>query len=445
MPARRKTFVLDTSVLLSSPRALFAFDEHEVVVPLVVISELNGKKDDERLGQPAREALRLLEELRVQEDSNLQTGVPVGDQGGTVRIEINHVHRSGLPETLQVQKDNDTRILAVAKNLGTDPVRSSAAGEVVLVSKDVAMRLLAESVGVTAQEYRHEQVYVSNQYTGVVTVDDASADTVSALYADGHVSFDALDIEVPERNTGVILPGALATVGVIPATGEKGLLAIRPDLDAYGIHGRSAEQRLAVAHLLNPDIGIVSLGGNAGTGKSLLALAAALEIVLNGKAQKNIVVFRPLFAVGGQDLGYLPGSENDKMAPWGGAVFDALKEIDAKGEAMRHLQERDAFEVLPLTHIRGRSLNDTIVIVDEAQNLERQVLMSVLSRLGRNSRVFLTHDVAQRDNLRVGRHDGIAAVVEILKGHPLFAHITLTRSERSPIAALVADLLDDFA
>ena len=210
----------------------------------------------------------------------------------------------------------------------------------------------------------------------------------------------------------------------------------------FGIHGRSAEQRIALEILLDPEVGIVSLGGRAGTGKSAMALCAGLEAVLERNQHKKVVVFRPLFAVGGQELGYLPGSESEKMSPWGQAVFDTLSSLTSR-EVIEELLERGMLEVLPLTHIRGRSLHDSFVIVDEAQSLERNVLLTVLSRIGANSKVVLTHDVAQRDNLRVGRHDGVVAVVEKLKGHPLFAHVTLTRSERSPIAALVTELLEE--
>ncbi len=160
------------------------------------------------------------------------------------------------------------------------------------------------------------------------------------------------------------------------------------------------------------------------------------------RLHRRVVVFRPLYAVGGQDLGYLPGSENEKMAPWAQAVFDTLGALVSQ-EVIEEIADRGMLEVLPLTHIRGRSLHDAFVIVDEAQSLERGVLLTVLSRLGQGSRVVLTHDVAQRDNLRVGRHDGVASVIETLKGHPLFAHVTLTRSERSPIAALVTTMLED--
>jgi PhoH-like ATPase len=194
--------------------------------------------------------------------------------------------------------------------------------------------------------------------------------------------------------------------------------------------------------LLDSEIGIVSLGGRAGTGKSALALSAGLEAVLEKRQHKKVLIFRPLYAVGGQELGYLPGSENEKMSPWAQAVFDTLGALVSQ-QVIDEIIDRGLIEVLPLTHIRGRSLHDSYVIVDEAQSLERGVLLTVLSRIGQNSRVILTHDVAQRDNLRVGRHDGVVAVVESLKGHPLFAHITLTRSERSPIAALVTEMLEE--
>jgi PhoH-like ATPase len=227
-------------------------------------------------------------------------------------------------------------------------------------------------------------------------------------------------------------------------TPAKDVRLIKADRDAFGIHGRSAEQRVALDLLLDPTVGIVSLGGRAGTGKSALALCAGLEAVVERHQHAKVVVFRPLYAVGGQELGYLPGTEGEKMAPWAQAVFDTLGAVASK-VVIEEVLQRGLLEVLPLTHIRGRSLHDAFVIVDEAQSLERNVLLTVLSRIGQDSRVVLTHDVAQRDNLRVGRYDGVVAVVEKLKGHPLFGHVTLHRSERSPIAALVTDLLEDVA
>ncbi|GMA34973.1 hypothetical protein GCM10025876_11770 [Demequina litorisediminis] len=222
---------------------------------------------------------------------------------------------------------------------------------------------------------------------------------------------------------------------------DGGIRLVRGDQEVFGVHGRSAEQRVAIDLLLDESVGIVSMGGRAGTGKSALALCAGLEAVMERRQHKRIMVFRPLYAVGGQDLGYLPGSEAEKMNPWAQAVFDTLGAM-VSSEVVEEVMARGMLEVLPLTHIRGRSLHDAFVIVDEAQSLERNVLLTMLSRIGQDSRVVLTHDVAQRDNLRVGRHDGIAAVIEALKGHPLFAHVTLERSERSAVAALVTDMLE---
>ena len=427
-PARR-TYVLDTSVLLSDPHALLRFDEHEVVVPVVVVTELEAKRTHPELGYFARSALRLLDDLRVQH-GRLDEPLSVGDSGGTLRVELNHTDVSVLPSGFPLG-DNDSRILAVARNLAAE------GRDVVLVSKDLPMRVKASAVGLTAEEYLAELV-VESGWTGMAELEVPVA-TVDELYADGVVDLDAAR-DLP-CHTGLVLVSdrgsALARV-----TPEKRVRLVRGDREAFGLHGRSAEQRVALDLLLDPDVGIVSLGGRAGTGKSALALCAGLEAVLERRAHRKVVVFRPLYAVGGQDLGYLPGTENEKMSPWAQAVFDTLGAVTTS-EVVEEVLDRGMLEVLPLTHIRGRSLHDAFVIVDEAQSLERNVLLTVLSRIGRDSRVVLTHDVGQRDNLRVGRHDGVVAVVEKLKGHPLFAHVTLTRSERSPIAALVTEMLED--
>jgi len=261
---------------------------------------------------------------------------------------------------------------------------------------------------------------------------------MAALYGEERLD-DPRAAELPVHTGLVLLSARGSALGRVAP--DKSVRLVRGDREAFGVRGRSAEQRIALELLLDPEVGIVSLGGRAGTGKSALALCAGLEAVLERRTQKKVVVFRPLYAVGGQDLGYLPGSEAEKMGPWAQAVFDTLGAL-VSPEAVEEVMARDLLEVLPLTHIRGRSLHDAFVVVDEAQSLERGVLLTVLSRIGQGSRVVLTHDVAQRDNLHVGRHDGVAAVIEALKGHPLFAHVTLTRSERSPVAALVTELLE---
>jgi len=428
-PDIRRTYVLDTSVLLSDPRALLRFDEHDVVVPVVVVTELEAKRSHPELGYFARQALRLLDDLRVV-NGRLDQAMTVGEAGGTVRVELNHTDVSVLPSGLQLG-DNDTRILAVARNLQAD------GKAVVLVSKDLPMRVKASSVGLPAEEYRAEFV-VETGFTGMAEV-DVTVEDVDRLYDEQVIDLEAA-ADLPCHTGLVLLSDRGSALGRV--TADKRVRLVRGDREAFGIHGRSAEQRIALDLLLDPDIGIVSLGGRAGTGKSALALCAGLEAVLERRQHRKVIVFRPLFAVGGQELGYLPGTEVEKMSPWGQAVFDTLGAVTTQ-EVVEEIVDRGMLEVLPLTHIRGRSLHDAFVIVDEAQSLERNVLLTVLSRVGRDSRVVLTHDVAQRDNLRVGRHDGVVAVVEKLKGHPLFAHVTLTRSERSPIAALVTEMLED--
>ena len=424
-----RTYVIDTSVLLSDPHALRNFDEHEVIVPIVVISELEAKRQHPELGYFARTALRYLDELRLA-NGRLDLPLRVNEGGGTLHVELNHSDQSVLPPGFRLG-DNDSRILSVALNY------SAEGRDVVLVSKDVPLRVKASAVGLAAEEYLHEQP-ADTGWTGMAEVEVAAA-AVETLYAQGSALIpEAVDLPC---HSGVVLHASgSSALGRVQPDGTVRL--VRGERDCFGIHGRSAEQRVARDLLLDPSVGIVSLGGKAGTGKSALALCAGLESVLERQLHSKVIVFRPLYAVGGQELGYLPGSEGEKMSPWAQAVFDTLGSVTNR-HVIDEVLARDLLEVLPLTHIRGRSLHDAFVIVDEAQSLERNVLLTVLSRIGQNSRVVLTHDVAQRDNLRVGRHDGVVAVVEKLKGHPLFAHVTLTRSERSPIAALVTDLLED--
>jgi len=422
-----RTFVLDTSVLLSDPKAIFRFAEHAIVLPVVVIAELESKRNDPEIGYFARQALRLLDELRVKHE-RLDFPIPVGE-GGSLRVELNHSNMSVLPSGLQLG-DNDSRILAVAMNLANDGLA------VTVVSKDLPLRVKAASIGLLADEYRHE-LAIDSGWTGMDEI-TLGSNQISELY-DNEVLNTRLVQDMP-INTGLVVHSDRGSaLGRVTGKGEMRL--VRGDRDLFGLKGRSAEQRLAIDLLLDPEIGILSLGGRAGTGKSALALCAGLEAVLERQQHRKIMVFRPLYAVGGQELGYLPGDASEKMSPWAQAVFDTLGALVSEN-VLEEVLERGILEVLPLTHIRGRSLHDAFVIVDEAQSLERNVLLTVLSRIGQNSRVVLTHDVAQRDNLRVGRFDGVASVIETLKGHPLFAHMTLTRSERSAIAALVTEMLE---
>jgi PhoH-like ATPase len=407
---------------------MFRFAEHPVVLPVIVITELEAKRNDPEIGYFARQALRNLDDLRVKHE-RLDFPIAVGDSGGSLRVELNHSAMSVLPSGLQLG-DNDSRILAVALNLSND------GSNVTVVSKDLPLRVKAASIGLAAEEYRAE-LAVDSGWTGQTDI-TLSSEQMAELYDNEKLT--SREVQELPINTGLIIHSDRGSaLGRVTSRGR--LRLVRGDRDIFGLHGRSAEQRLAIDMLLDTDMGIVSLGGRAGTGKSALALCAGLEAVLEKQQHRKIMVFRPLYAVGGQELGFLPGDASEKMNPWAQAVFDTLGSVVSQN-VLEEVLDRGLLEILPLTHIRGRSLHDAFVIVDEAQSLERNVLLTVLSRIGQNSRVVLTHDVAQRDNLRVGRHDGVASVIESLKGHELFGHITLQRSERSAIAALVTEMLE---
>lgn len=426
----RRTYVIDTSVLLADPAAMLRFDEHEVVLPVIVVTELEDKRHHPELGYFARQALRTLDEYRVR-FGRLDAPIPIGEVGGTLRVELNNTDPGILPAGFRLG-DNDSRILAVARNL------QAQGYDVTVVSKDLPLRIKASSIGLLAEEYRAELAITESGWTGIQDLTLPGEEIDELFAAESVFAREAAELPV---HTGLVLQSEKGkALGRVTPDGRIKL--VRGDREAFGIHGRSAEQRIALDMLLDQEVGIISMGGRAGTGKSALALCAGLEAVLERGQHRKVMVFRPLYAVGGQDLGYLPGTADEKMNPWAQAVFDTLSAVTSR-EVIEEVAARGMLEVLPLTHIRGRSLHDAFVIVDEAQSLERNVLLTVLSRIGQGSRVVLTHDVAQRDNLRVGRYDGVVAVVEKLKGHPLFAHITLTRSERSPIAALVTEMLEE--
>lgn len=421
----RRTYVLDTSVLLSDPLALSRFAEHEVVIPLVVVMELEGKRHHVELGWMARRALRELETLRTKH-GDLASPLPVNDVGGTVRVELNHVDGGLLPASMG--SSNDNRILSVAANL------ASLGEDVTLVTKDLPLRLKASVVGVQAEEYRNDSVPLP-QWNGVVTIRE-SGEFIDRLFSEGEVGSGH---DVPVNAGAVFVNGSQSAIA--RSLGSGCFRLVPEGGHPLGVRPHSVEQRIALDLLLDQEVGIVSLGGRAGTGKTLLALAAALEAVLHRKTQRKVVVFRPLYAVAEQTLGYLPGSEDEKMAPWALAVFDALESIDPSRGITDKVKRGGLLEVLPITHIRGRTFTGCVLIIEEAQQWERLSLLSLLTRVGPGSRVFLTHDVSQRDNLRVGPYDGVAAVVEMLRGEPLFGHVTLTKQERSPVAELVSDIL----
>jgi PhoH-like ATPase len=425
------TVVIDTSVLLSAGRtALKSFGDSNVVLPLVVVSELETKRNDPDLGLAARSVLRALDDLISEGD--IREGVSLGEGYGTVRIETNHI--THVPDALKSSPSNDTKIVTVAFNLDNELDE-----DVFLVTKDVPLRVKASTVGVKTIGFTPANIsgdYIDNTEFRWVT-----AEQIDEVHEYGTVR---LDFDIP-RNVGVILrneenPKDTALV----ISGKQYEFNLIEQYNVSGLESRSAEQALAINYLMDEKIKIVSLGGRAGTGKTTLALAAGVEqLSMNNGTYKKIIVFRSMHAVGGEELGFLPGSEAEKMDPWTLAIYDSLGSF-LTPQQINLMKSKQVIEVLPLTHIRGRTFNNAFIILDEAQNLERATILTALSRLGKNSKAVMSWDVSQRDNFRVGRHDGVYEVASRLLGEKLFAHTSLKKSERSDVAELVSRVLDDF-
>jgi len=418
------TVVLDTSVLLSAGRtALYSFGENNVVLPLVVVSELEKKRNDPDLGLASRSVLRELDILRSQGD--LANGVSLGEDYGTLRVEINNTHN--VPLAVQNRKTNDAEIITVAHNLGRFQT-------VVLISKDIPMKILADIVGVETADF--VPANISGDFIDKTETYWVTAEEINQIHEHGTVR---LTLDVP-RNVGVILRSEENPKNTALAiAGPEFKFNKVQSFNVSGLESRSAEQAIAIDYLMDDSVKIVSLGGRAGTGKTTLALAAAIEQL---QQYKKITVFRSMHAVGGEELGFLPGSEAEKMDPWTAAIYDSLNSFLTPAQ-INALKTKQAIEVLPLTHIRGRTLNN-FIIIDEAQNLERATILTALSRMGKNAKAVMSWDVSQRDNFRVGRHDGVYEVTSRLLGEKLFAHTSLQKSERSPAAELVSRKLDDF-
>lgn len=414
-------YVLDTSVILSDPKSLERLNDKDLVIPLAVLEELEDKRSHPELGFAAREALRTLEKYR--KSQNL-THFVKNEFGGSIRVEVNNIVDSTLPASFR-EPTNDNKILAVASNL-------SRQEQVTLLTKDLPLRLKASIAEVESDDYFENSIL--DNWTGMEILDVETFE-LSKFYEDNSIS---CSVDLPNNTCVIIKSPTGSALGRI--RGDK-IVRVR-DVSTFGLSGRSAEQRFALDLLNDPNLGIVSIGGAAGTGKSILALAAGLEAVMERQTHKRVIIFRPLYPVGGQDLGFLPGTADEKMSPWAAAVFDALQ-VFCGHNVIQQVINENLLEVLPLTHIRGRTLSDSYVIVDEAQNLEKMVLLTALSRIGDNSKVVLTHDVSQRDNLRVGKHDGITSVISSLMGEDLFAHISLKKSERSKVSELVSRLLEE--
>ena len=435
------SYVLDTCVLLADPRALYRFDEHEVVLPLVVVEELDRNKTRmDEVGRNARTAVRLIEELRERSGSGLREPVALPG-GGTLRVEGNHVD-TALPAYLDPAKP-DHRILAVALAIGGT-----------LVTKDGALRIKGSQLGVEVEDYRADTVEVDEHYTGIaeVTVDRATLDDLHAhskatlaVGADDHWLNQCLVLRAGGSSSGL---GRVVDIGAAGVTVARVAGAPR----VFGVSPRDVRQTFALDLLTDPTVPCVSLMGMAGTGKTFLALAAGLELVLEARAYRRMSVYRPLVAVGRQEVGYLPGDLDEKLSPWMAAVHDNLYSLFSSTESSggfnnnhRHIQgtvdallDRGQLEMAAITYLRGRSITDEFVIVDEAQNLELPTLKVILTRMAAGSKVVFCGDLSQVDNPYISPYGGMAALIEKLKGTALFGHVTMSKGVRSPLAELAA-------
>ncbi len=446
------TFVLDTCVLLADPGALFRFDEHDVVIPLVVIEELDRKKTAlDEVGRNARMALRTIEDLRVTSTGGLRDALPL-PSGGTVRIESNHID-VGLPPYLDAHKA-DHRILAVAMGLVAT-----------LVTKDASLRIKGSQLGVAVEDYRGDTAHVEEYTTGIVEL-AVEPHLVDELHRDGKVILDEQVADLASVGGPLWINACLVLQTGPSASGlgrvididDQGCVTVHRvagNRAVFGMSPRDVRQTFAIDLLLDPDVPCVSLMGMAGTGKTFLALAAGLEQVMEATAFRRLSVYRPLIAVGRQEVGYLPGDLDEKLAPWMAAVHDNLYALLRRddgpgvrgGRDHRQIQgaidamiDRGQLELAAITYLRGRSITDEFVIIDEAQNIELSALKVVLTRMAAGSKVVFCGDLGQVDNPYISPYGGMAALIEKLKGSSLFGHVTLAKGVRSPLAEHAARL-----
>ena len=439
-------YVLDTNVLLADPRALYRFDEHEVVLPLVVVEELDRQKSRmDEVGGNARTALRMIEELRERSGGGLRSPVQLPG-GGTLRVEGNHVDTQ-LPRYLDPDKP-DHRILAVALALGGT-----------LVSKDTALRIKASQLHVAVEDYRADTARVDSHYTGIAEL-DVDQGVLDLLHRDGKADLAAELASTAGLvlNQCVLLRSGRSSSGLgrVVGLGPDGVAAVQRvsgNARAFGVCPRDVRQTFAIDLLTDPSIPCVSLMGMAGTGKTFLALAAGLEQVIEAQSYRRLSVYRPLVAVGRQEVGYLPGDLDEKLQPWMEAVHDNLYSLFRRDDdtnlwgqaahrdtqaAVDALLERGQLEMAAITYLRGRSITDEYVIVDEAQNLELPTLKVILTRMASGSKVVFCGDLSQVDNPYISPYGGMAALIERLKGTALFGHVTMAKGVRSPLAELAA-------
>ncbi len=437
--------VLDTSVLITDPQAMFAFADTSVVIPLIVITELDGlKARSDDVGRAAREALRTIEDLRLANGGDIRYPVELPG-GGTFHVEANGVHLRALEEYGLDLSQPDNRILGAAKG----QVRR---GRVTVVSNDAALRIKAAQLGLDAAEHERGSRVGEYEAAGWRYV-DVGSETIDSLYKTHRLQLE----DVSEQDRAEIAALSVNEFGVLRCGTQSALVRRRSssieqttDSEAWGLRPRSKEQRFALDLLLDPLVRVVALDGVAGTGKTILAIAAGLEQVVEHTHRHygKVSIFRPIVPVGRAELGYLPGDLDEKLDPWMRAVNDALVALSTDRDeqnAQKLIDElRDRFQLTmeSVTFLRGRSLVNTYVLVDEAQNLEPTTLKTILTRVGEGSKIVFTGDVTQIDQPYLSeRTNALSVLIDRLAGQEIFGHARLTSGERSEVADLAAKLL----
>ena len=437
----RKNFVLDTNVLLHDPRAIFTFADNHVVIPIYVLEEIDSfKKELSDRGRNAREVARQLDALR--EKGRLSEGVRL-DEGGVIRVAIG---KRALPDALRSAQVADNFILAVALE-----VRDAEPGiRTFFITKDVNLRVRADALGLQSQDYDAERIDIAELYPGVREVDLPGAQ-VDAFYQDGSTSIDATDVH---PNEYVLLRSREASGHTALGrwdSAQKRVVPIRKLREGiWGIRPRNKEQHFALDALLNDDIKLVTLVGKAGTGKTLIAIAAGLQKVVEEDVYHKLLVSRPVYPLG-RDIGFLPGDIEDKLNPWMQPIYDNVEFLlgfsgnrDGKKEGRSYTEMIDLgyIEIEPLTYIRGRSIPGQFMIVDEAQNLTPHEVKTIITRVGDGTKIVLTGDPYQIDNPYVdAANNGLTTVVERFKGEAIAGHVTLSKGERSALAELASNIL----
>lgn len=443
----KKVYVLDTNVLLQDPNAVFAFEDNEVIIPAVVLEEIDSKKRNaDELGRNARTVSRLLDGFR--ERGRLHDGIEL-DNGGSLKVELNHRSFQKLHEVFG-EMTNDNRILAVALNYYLEEQQTGDPRPVVLVSKDTLVRIKADVLGINAEDYLTDRVVSSNDlYAGYLTV-HVHPGIIDSFYNSRFLPVSELDAYVQkfQPHEFVILKDELGTSksALLKASGDgKKLEPLYLSNDpVWGIGARNVQQRMALELLLNDDIPLVTLTGKAGTGKTLLTLAAGLMKIEDERKYKKLLIARPVVPMG-KDIGYLPGEKDEKLRPWMQPIYDNLEFLfDTKktGDIEKILAGMGSIQVEALTYIRGRSIPGQFIIIDEAQNLSKHEVKTIVSRVGEGSKIVLVGDPAQIDHPYLDAYsNGLTYVVERFKDQQLSGHIHLERGERSHLAQLAADLL----